>query len=116
MALLPISQPGVKKDEGKPRFDLIPWDAVEQVARVMTLGAAKYGDRNWENGLSHGRLLAAAFRHLTAYWLHKEEADLDPEFKTHHLANAACCVLMLLSSILRNLGEDDRPLRRDSVV
>lgn len=57
---------GVKADDGKLRYDLIPPEALELLARAMTLGAAKYGDRNWENGLSWSRVYAAMMRHAEA--------------------------------------------------
>lgn len=105
---------GVKYDAGKPRMDLLPFDAVTAVAVVLTYGAAKYADRNWEKGMKWGRLLGAALRHLFA-WARGE--DIDEESKLPHLSHAACCVLMLLSLWLRrNVSfdtdpNDDRKLR-----
>jgi hypothetical protein len=37
---------GLKFDEGKLRFDLIPIYPLEELARVYTIGAKKYGDYN----------------------------------------------------------------------
>ena len=34
-----------KYDGGKVRWDLLLWEEVEDVARVLTFGAAKYGER-----------------------------------------------------------------------
>ena len=39
-----------KYDENKERFDLIPPKPLFELARTYTHGAAKYGDRNWEEG------------------------------------------------------------------
>jgi hypothetical protein len=99
---------GKKLDDGKPRWDLLPFDAVNDVAVVLDYGARKYAARNWEKGLRHGRLLAAALRHLGAWGMGR---DLDDESGLPHLAHAACCVLMLLALHRRQVGEDDRPLR-----
>lgn len=83
---------GKKFDEGKLRYDLLPIDALEEVVKVFTLGANKYGERNWEQGIAYGRLYAASQRHLTAF-LKGEEID---EIGTHHVANAIVNLLMLL--------------------
>lgn len=96
---------GVKLDSGKPRLDLLPFDALEDVGAVLHHGAAKYAPRNWELGLAWGRLLAAALRHLSA-WARGQ--DTDAESGLPHLAHAACCVLMLLALTRRRIGTDDR--------
>lgn len=91
--------PGTKHDDGKIRWDLMPFDALDQVALVLTLGAAKYGDRNWEDdALSRDRLVASAFRHLSA---HQQGDWLDQEWQTLHLAHAATASLMALAKHLR---------------
>ena len=94
-----------KHDAGKPRLDLLPFDALEQVGAVLDYGAKKYAARNWEKGLAWGRLLGAALRHLGAW---ARGANLDAESGLPHLAHAACCVLMLLASVTRGIGADDR--------
>lgn len=81
-----------KFDSGKPRYDLLPAEALEEVVKVLTMGAEKYGDRNWENGLDYGRCFAAAQRHMWAWW---NRQDLDPESGLTHLAHA-CVNLMFL--------------------
>ena len=50
---------GIKHDQGKPRMDLLPMDALLEIAKVFGFGACKYGDRNWEKGLDVQRLRAA---------------------------------------------------------
>lgn len=98
---------GLKADHGKDRWDLLPFDAVREVVKILMFGAVKYGDRNWENGISHSRLYAAAIRHLIADF---EGQDLDEESGRFHLAHAACCVLFMLAQRLRGFDHfDDRP-------
>lgn len=63
-----IEKSGAKKDDGKLRFDLLPSDALEEIAFVYTIGAKKYADRNWEQGIKWGRVFAATMRHAWAYW------------------------------------------------
>lgn len=100
--------PAMKADEGKPRFDLLPFDALEEVAAVLAHGALKYGERNWEKGLGWGRIAGALLRHLAAW---TRGIELDAESGRHHLAHAACCALMLLATVQRGKGTDDRGLR-----
>lgn len=86
----------VKHDEGKPRYDLIPPFALDLVAQVMTYGATKYGERNWEKGLKPERLFAALMRHSWA-WMRGE--TIDPETNLPHLAHAAASVMMLIDTL-----------------
>lgn len=92
--LLETNVKGVKNDFGKPPLALLPFDALEDVARVLAHGADKYGAYNWRYGLSWSRVLSAAFRHLFAW---ARGHDCDPETGISHLAHAACSVLFLLS-------------------
>lgn len=84
---------GIKHDSDKPRFALIPADALEEVAKIYSIGANKYGDRNWERGLSYSRLFDALLRHVYAWW--KGERD-DRENKLHHLTSVIFNALALL--------------------
>jgi hypothetical protein len=105
---------GIKHDTNKPRWDLFPWDAGEEVVKVLNFGATKYEDRNWEKGIKYGRVFGATVRHLWS-WFHsrlKGEDGTDPETGLSHLAHAGCCVLFLLAYELRGKEEwDDRPLQ-----
>ena len=56
------SEAARKFDEHKLRIDLIPASSVVALATVLTHGAEKYGDRNWERGLAWSRVYAAASR------------------------------------------------------
>lgn len=37
---------GIKLDAGKTRWDLLPLRTVEEIVKVYTFGAGKYGDNN----------------------------------------------------------------------
>ncbi len=89
---------GVKYDAGKSRWELLPFDALEVVAQILTQGAVKYGDRNWEQGIDFDRLLGATLRHLSA----RAQGEVyDRESKLNHLAHAACETLFALALELR---------------
>lgn len=96
---------GRKADASKPRMDLLPPDALREIAQVLTKGAKKYGDRNWEKGMDWGRLIGAAYRHLSAF---QSGEDFDDETGLPHLAHLACCTMFLLSYQMRGAGRDDR--------
>lgn len=52
--------------DNKPRMELIPLKVMEEVAKVFTAGAKKYGENTWQN-LPNGfeRYKGALLRHLT---------------------------------------------------
>ncbi len=95
---------GMKYDTDKPDYTLLPWDAVEEIVKVLDFGARKYARDNWkhvEDGET--RYLAAAFRHLATY--NRGNQKDDPETGLSHLAHAGCCILFLLSLETRKCSE-----------
>lgn len=96
---------GLKNDMGKTELALLPFEAVEEVGKVLTFGALKYEAHNWRKGMAWSRMLSAALRHIFAF---ARGEDLDPESGLSHLAHAACCILFLLSYTLNGGGHDDR--------
>lgn len=97
---------GRKDDQGKCRLDLIPPEVLESLGWVLTYGAEHYGERNCEQGMRYGRLYAALFRHMLAWWQGEDE---DPDSGRSHLWHALFCVSMLVVYEQRKSGEDDRP-------
>jgi hypothetical protein len=89
----------------KPRLELLPGAALEQIAEVLTYGAAKYEANNWCRGARWGRYFAALLRHVFAWW---RGEDLDPETGMSHLAHAGCCLLFLMEYQRNGWGTDDR--------
>jgi len=87
---------GLKYDDLKPDWSLLPMKGFEPVIKVLTYGAQKYARDNWkyvENGET--RYLAAALRHLSAY---QSGEKTDIETGESHLAHAICCLIFLLAS------------------
>lgn len=98
---------GRKFDQMKPRLDLLPPVALEQIAQVLSYGAVKYEPENWRRVKGwRWRYTAALLRHLFAY-MRRER--LDPESGLHHLAHAGCCLLFLLEQEV--LGAEDPDTR-----
>jgi hypothetical protein len=72
---------------------------------VLTYGAVKYSERNWEKGMAWHRPFGALMRHMWAWW---KGENVDPETGYSHLAHAACCIAFLLTYERRGIGTDDR--------
>lgn len=82
---------GVKYDNDKPRWGLLPFKQVEQVVDVLTFGSKKYADDNWKKvPNAQERYFDAMHRHIAEY---RYGEKLDAETKKSHLAHAICCAL-----------------------
>lgn len=110
-----FSAEGRKDDHEKDRIELFPPEAVFAISRVLTKGAVKYADRNWEKGMAWSRVFGALMRHMWAWWAGKGPTtksflfgDLDPEWKFSHLWHAGCCIVFLIAYEERGVGDDDR--------
>ena len=98
---------GLRYNEGKLRYDLLPADALEELVKVYTKGAAKYAPRNWEKGMDWSKCFASLLRHAFS-WAKGE--DLDPETGCAHMAHVAWNALALVAYAKRSKGLDDRKL------
>jgi hypothetical protein len=96
---------GVKLDTGKVRMDLLPPEFIVATADILTFGAQKYAERNWEKGMKWGRVYGALMRHLWKWWAGD---PYDDESGRSHLWHAACCLAFLITYEERKIGEDDR--------
>lgn len=99
------SKSGGQKGMKVAAYDLIPPDALEEVAKIFGWGCTKYSDRNWEKGYKWGLSYAAMCRHMAAFW---RRADLDDESGMRHMAHAVWHGLVLLTFSMRNIGTDSR--------
>ena len=85
---------GLKYDSDKPRWNLLPLATVQEVVKVLTFGASKYGANNWQKLKdAQDRYFAALMRHLTQW---QSGEHIDKESGLPHLAHAACDVMFLL--------------------
>lgn len=110
LAVGDLASGGVKYDSDKLRFDLIPPIALFELAKVYTIGARKYEDRNWEKGLKYGRVFGAMMRHAWRWWLGEERDPVDGQC---HLASVMWCAAALIhfqATPECRLNLDDRPL------
>ncbi len=85
---------GLKYDQDKPRYDLLPANAIDELAKVLTFGAEKYAPNSWqsvEDGLNRYR--AALLRHTFAI----QRGELvDSESGLPHAAHAMCCAAFIV--------------------
>ncbi len=97
-----ITANGGRQTRLDTRFDLLPFSAVMEVAKIMAFGASKHGDHNWRKILADSHL-NHALRHIALYQLGNTEED--------HASHAATRILMWLEQILaaglRGPGEPD---------
>lgn len=103
----PSGNPKDAIGDTKPQMHLIPAPALIQAARVMELGAKKYGPYNWRGQPVRMTVyLAAAMRHILAKL---DGQDLDPESGQPHEAHALACMAILLDAAATGNVKDDRP-------
>jgi Domain of unknown function (DUF5664) len=85
---------GKKYDGDKTRWDLLPIESMESVVKVLTMGATKYGDNNWQLvDNARERYYAAAMRHLVEW---RKGNKIDNESGESHLAHVMCNMVFLM--------------------
>lgn len=97
---------GTKYDSGKPQMDLLDPYALEELAKVLTFGAAKYEPNNWRKGIAISRLTSSLLRHVFAFM---RGQSTDPETGLSHIAHAMCNCMFILWTIEHKPSYDDRP-------
>lgn len=100
---------GGKKGTKICRYDMIPVEALAEIAAVYGMGERKYPSGedgpNWERGFPYSWALSAAQRHIERF---RAGEKLDPESGLHPLAHAAWHLLALITFEARGIGTDDR--------
>ena len=94
-----------KFDQDKLRYDLIPPEADLGLANVLTYGAEKYEERNWEKGTDFMRIVGAIKRHLAAFEMGQ---DIDPKTGLLHVDQIATNAAFLQTFLRRGIGTDNR--------
>ena len=84
---------GMKFDNGKLLYSLIPPETTKALAEVLTYGANKYAPNNWQLvDNAEVRYTDALFRHLEAF---RSGETHDPESGLHHLSHVLANVAFL---------------------
>ena len=85
---------GIKYDEDKPDWSLLPLKVVKDIVAVLTMGKEKYSRDNWQKVSNpEDRYFAAAMRHLEQY---QSGEVVDSDSGITHLAHASCCLIFLM--------------------
>ena len=105
-----MTDKGLRHNEGKVKVELVPPRWVLALAEVLTKGAEKYAERNWEKGMEWSKCYASAQRHLLAFW---DGEDLDKETGLSHVAHAAWNCLALLTYSEEHQEDDNRPTTKN---
>lgn len=91
-----MTQESIKNDrkDGKVMMELLPWPELEEIAKVFTAGAKKYGPNRWQN-LPDGyqRYKGALLRHLTEV---EKGNDVDEDTGCLHIAQVAINAIFML--------------------
>lgn len=95
---------GTKFDDGKNRMELLPPEFLWALGQLMTIGAVKYEDRNWEKGMDWSRPMGALYRHLLKWQMGE---DVDPETGANHLIAVVWNAMVLFCYQERHIGNDN---------
>ncbi len=96
---------GAEKGVKLERPDLIPVEALRELATHYGRGSEKYDDHNWRKGYEWSKSYAALQRHANAFW---GGEDLDPELGTKHVIAVAWHALTLATYMDEHPELDDR--------
>ena len=74
-------------------MDLLPFDALERIAHILSYGAEKYSENSWRNiPEAKKRYAAAMLRHFSK---HMQGEIVDPESGHTHIDHMACNAMFL---------------------
>ena len=105
----PTSSTGALREAlGVPYFRQIPLEAVAAAAASLEYGAEKYAHRNWEKGLPWQQMIDSLKRHIDDFERRKDYDDGPDGSGLHQVCMIMASAMMLSSSVVRGVGEDDR--------
>lgn len=96
----------IKNDfkDDKLRWDLLPLDLIEEVVKVYTAGAKKYGENRWQHlPNSYNRYKAAMLRHLLEY---ERGNEIDRDTGCRHLAQVVWNGIAMLHSSMNKENKE----------
>ena len=94
--------------DDKPRWELLPLEDIEDIVKVYTAGAKKYGPNTWQNlPDGYNRYKAAFFRHLLE---HEKGNWLDEETGSIHLAQCVWNAIAMLHIAKQNMKNNENTI------
>lgn len=97
----------IKADKGKTEWTLLPFEQLEDVAKVLMVGAEKYSPDNWKKCDDIKRYKDALMRHVVSYI---SGDKTDKESGKSHLAHAVCnCLFLMYFDDMEKKSEEKMP-------
>jgi len=109
---LHTAQRASKNDQEKIDLSLIPYCAQIAEAQALMVGARKYNRYNYTKGHEASQLIAAAQRHLLAWFSGEENDPIDGQ---PHLGSVKACCSMLIHQMELGTLIDNRFKKQESV-
>lgn len=102
---------GVKETQGKPKLSLVPYEALEAIAKVREFGVKKYGDpKAWYDNAKSMDFIEAAMRHIgkhmNSHILHNMY-EIDEESGLDHLDHALTSLAMAVAIRRKEQEKED---------
>ena len=98
---------GLRFNEGKNQLDLISPLLLEEVGKILTFGAKKYGRYNYRKGMEWSKCIASLKRHLNEF---EKGVDFDDESNELHISHVLVNALFLLEYYKCCPDLDDRDI------
>lgn len=92
-------------NDGKLRWSLVDFEALEELVRVLEMGANKYSANNWRKGMPITKVCESLSRHLFAFM---NGEDTDPESGLSHIGHVMCNAMFILNFMKHKPTMDDR--------
>jgi hypothetical protein len=96
---------GSRFNNGKLKWSLVSWKALEPMVQVLMFGAEKYDSWNWSKGLKYTEVCESMQRHVYAFI---QGEDDDQESKLSHVGHILCNAMFLSYMYLFRKDMDDR--------
>lgn len=96
---------GIRENQSKPKWSLVPQSALIPMVRVLEFGANKYTPLNWQKGLSIRETCESLKRHLDKFM---EGEDIDEESLLHHIGHIQCNAMFISWMLTHRPELDDR--------
>ena len=71
-------------NDGKPKWSLVYYPAIEDMIRVLEFGCKKYDKNNWKKPMNREEILESIQRHLAKLF---EGEEIDSESLEHHISH-----------------------------
>jgi len=95
---------GNRYNDGKLKWSLVDYKALEPMVKVLDYGTLKYAPHNWKKGLLVTEVCESMLRHIHAFL---DCENNDPESGLPHIGHIQCNA-MFLGAMVKRPDMDDR--------